>query len=330
MKKVLILFGGPSEEHLISCKSTKSILENINYKKYNVSICGISKNNNWYEFNDTLDLLENGNWLISQNNKYIENIINYLKGFDVVFPIIHGALGEDGKLIAMLDIFNIKYVGSSYLSHACSLDKYLTKLICNDYKIKQVSYVLLKKENKIDIKILENKLKYPMIIKPCSNGSSIGISIAKNKKELENAIKYAFKFDNKILIEKFIKAKELECAVIEDKKIIASSIGEIIPSNVFYDYNAKYEKESKIIIPAKIDDELKKEIQDKAIKIFKVLNCKDYARIDFLYDIENNILYFNEINTIPGFTKISMFAKLFEYDKINYKKLITKLIDRNI
>lgn len=327
MKKVLILFGGPSHEHLISCKSAKGILENIDYKRYNVKICGISKNNVWYEFNDTLELLENGNWLNSKNNAYIDNIIDYLRSFDIVFPIIHGALGEDGKIEALLEIFDIKYVGSSSLAHACGMDKYLTKTICNSNNIKQVDFILLNKNDKKKFKYYEEKIGYPMIIKPTSNGSSIGISIANNKKELEKAIKYAFKYDKKILIEKFIKAKELECGIIKDKKIIASSIGEIVPSNVFYDYNAKYEKESKTIIPADIDEKLKEKIQKEAILIFEILGCKDYARVDFLYDEKNDILYFNEINTIPGFTKISMFTKLFDYDGINYKNLISKLID---
>lgn len=327
MKKILILFGGPSDEHLISCKSAKGILENIDYKKYDVKVCGITKDNTWYLYNDTLDLLDNGTWINSQNNEYIENIIDFLKEFDAVFPIIHGKLGEDGKLEALFETFNIKYVGSPFLSHAIGMDKYLTKLICNSYNISQTNYVLLRKNTKSQLKYCEEKINYPMIVKPTSNGSSIGINIANNRKELEKAIKIAFKYDTKVLVEKFIKAKELECAIIYDKNLIASTVGEIIPSNSFYDYDAKYEKESPVVIPASIDEDLALKIKQEAIYIFEILGCKDYARIDFLYDYENDILYFNEINTIPGFTKISMYTKLLDYDGINYKKLITKLIE---
>lgn len=327
MKKVLILFGGPSTEHLISCKSTKGILENIDYKRYDVTTCGISKNNIWYVFNDTLDLLDNGNWLRSHNNEYVNNIIDFIKDFDIVFPVIHGALGEDGKLQAMFDMFDVKYVGSGSLASAIGMDKYFTKLICDSHSIKQVDYVMVKEKDKKKILECENKLGYPMIVKPSNGGSSIGISVAHSKKELEKGIKKALSYDKKVIVEKFIKCREFECGVLFDKRLITSSVGEIIASNEFYDYDAKYDKKSKVVIPADVNKELADKIKQLSCEIFEMLGCRGFARVDFLYDEDNGMLYFNEINTIPGFTKISMYAMLFEYDGISYKNLITKLIE---
>lgn len=327
MKKVLILFGGPSTEHLVSCRSTKGILENIDYKKFDVTTCGISKNNIWYVFNDSLELLENGNWLASHNNEYVDNIAKFINEFDVVFPVIHGALGEDGKLQAMFDMFDVKYVGSGSLANAICMDKHFTKLICDSYNIKQVDYIVIKNRSKKCIKECIDKIGFPAIVKPCNGGSSIGISIAHNKKELDSAIKLALSYDKKVIVEKFIKCREFECGILFDKKIIASSVGEVLPSNEFYDYDAKYDKKSEVVIPAGINDELNDKIKELSIKIFEILECSGFARVDFLYDEDNDILYFNEINTIPGFTKISMYSKLFEYDGISYRNLITKLIE---
>ena len=259
MKKVLILFGGPSTEHLVSCRSTKGILENIDYKKFDVTTCGISKNNIWYVFNDSLELLENGNWLASHNNEYVDNIAKFINEFDVVFPIIHGALGEDGKLQGMLDLFDIKYVGCDTLSSAICMDKGIFKILIDGLGLRQVPYLIINDEYKIN-DIIE-KMNFPLIVKPANGGSSIGINKADNKKELIKAIKEAKKHDKKIVIEKFIKARELEVAVLEDKKkIICSSPGEINSANEFYDYDAKYANQNSYTT---IPDDLSAEVIDK-------------------------------------------------------------------
>lgn len=329
MKKVLILFGGNSFEHLISCKSAKGVYENIDTEKFIPTLCGIDYNNNFYLYEDDIKYLENGLWFNQKNIKLINNIQNFIKEFDVVFPVMHGKDGEDGTLAGMLDMLNIKYVGSNLSAHSIGMDKSLTKIISDYYNIKQIPYIIL--NNKKDyIKKCENLLDYPLIIKPSSGGSSIGISVANNKKELETSVENAFKYDNKVIVEKFIKCRELECAVFKDKDACVSSIGEINSSNTFYDFDAKYVNESKLIIPAILDDKVKKEIQNTALKIFKFLNCDGISRIDFLYDQDNNVVYFNEINTMPGFTPISMYPKLFEHDGISYKDLITKLINSGL
>lgn len=320
MKKILILFGGNSFEHNISCKSAKTILENIDKNKFIVTSVGIYKNN-WYIFDDSLTYLKNNNWTKS-NIKKIDNIIDFLKQFDKIFPIIHGNDGETGAISGLLNLFNIPYVGSDILGNSIGYDKEITKIICQNYNIPQVKYIVLHKNK--HIKHID--IDFPVIIKPASCGSSIGINIANNIKELNKHIKTAFNYDKKVIIEKFIKARELECAILENKKIITSPVGEILSKNIFYDYESKYILDSNLIIPANLDKEIIKQIQEYSKKIFKILSLKNLARIDFLYDYENNKLYFNEVNTIPGFTNISMYPQLFEHTGISIKELITILL----
>lgn len=324
MKKILILCGGNSTEHNVSLTSATSILNNIDYNLFDVSTAIIDFDNNWYEYKDDINNLNN--W---KNNNYIiiENIINYLKKFDVIFPIIHGTNGEDGKLQGLLDMFNIKYVGCKTSSSAICMDKDFSKMIFSYLGIPQVPFITIY-SSKIKIHDIIKKLGLPLIIKPANGGSSIGISIANNKKELKKAINEAFRYDKKIIVEKFIKARELECGILEDKDYYISEVGEIMSANEFYDYDAKYKnKKSYTLIPAKI----KKEIKDKIINYTKLafdgINGSGLSRIDFLYDEDNNELYLNEINTLPGFTEISMYPKLFIYSGIEYKDLITKLIN---
>lgn len=326
MKKVLVLFGGNSEEYKISCLSAKSILENINKKKFKVASVGISKKNEWFIFNDVLNYLEKGDWTKAKNIEKIENIIAFIKTFDVVFPITHGKNGEDGCLQGMFDLFNIKYVGCKTLSSAIGMDKVVSKILFNYLKIPQVPFITINYPN-FKISNIEKKLNYPLIVKPANGGSSIGISKANNKKELVKAIKLASSYDHKIVIEQFIKARELECSVIENKKIYVSTIGEIKPAHEFYDYASKYENiSSKIIIPADLPKDIINQIKEYAVKAFVEIGGKGMARIDFLYDEENKQIYLNEINTIPGFTTISMYPQLLVFDGISYQDIITILI----
>lgn len=304
MKKVLLIYGGTSSEHEVSCISAQSIINNIDTKKYILECVKITQNNKWVH-----------------NDKEITNIIEFIKEFDVIFPITHGTNGEDGKLQGMLDLFNIKYVGSKWGSSYICMDKARTKEILNYYKIPQVPFEIYEKGKNITI-------PFPVIVKPANGGSSIGIQVAYNKKELRKAIKEAYKYDNKIIVEKFIDAQELECAVLEDKKLIISEVGEIVSANSFYDYEAKYEnKESKTLIPANIDLNTKNKIKEYAENIFKILDLKGLARIDFFYDKQYKKIYLNEINTLPGFTEISMFPKLIMNEGLTYKEIITKLIE---
>lgn len=326
MKKILILFGGNSTEHYISCKSAKCILENIDRKNYDVTSVGINLDNEWYIYNDDIECLETGDW-IEKNVSKIDNIIEFLQKFDVIFPIIHGSNGEDGRLQGMLDLFNIKYVGCRTTSSAIGMDKVFSKYVFEKLNIPQIKYLSF--ENNINIKTIIKNLKFPMIVKPANGGSSIGISNANNKKELNKAIETAKKYDSKIIIEEFIKARELEIAVLEDKELIISEPGEILSGNEWYDYDAKYYNDnSRTIIPTDIPKDIIKQIKEYAKKAFIGLNAKGLSRIDFFYKPETKEIFINEINTLPGFTTISMYPKLMENEKISYKKLITKLIEK--
>lgn len=322
MKKILLLFGGNSFEHDVSCKSARTIIQNIDTKKYDLTICGLDRENNFYLFNDDICYLDNGEWLSSEIEK-IDNPIEFLKSFDKVFPIIHGNTGEDGSIIGMFEVYDIPYVGSNSLSSAIGYNKYYTKKILDNFNIPQVNYELLYKKDKI-----KTSISYPLIIKPSSCGSSVGINIANNKKELDMYVKEAFKYSNSVLIEKYIKKRELECGILElHNKLIVSSVGEIIADNNFYDYNSKYINNTKLVIPSNIDINIQKQVQEYSKKIFKILELHTYARLDFMYDYNNDKLYFNEVNTIPGFTNISMYPMLFQDIGISIKDLITKLIE---
>lgn len=305
MEKLGIIYGGNSYEHDVSVKSKISFIKNVN-KKYEISEIYIDKKNNWYE-----------------NNKKIDNIIEYLKKFDIIFLLIHGNIGEDGKLQGLFETFNIKYTGSNTISSALAMDKGFCKIILDKYNIKQVPYIIVDKKSKI--KEIIEKFKYPVIIKPANGGSSIGINIAHNTKELIKGLNNAFQYDKKVIIEKYITARELEIGVINNNGLITSSIGEI-KSNGFYDYESKYVKKTEIIINPNLKKETALKIKEIARNIFKILECNDYARCDFLYDEINNDLYFNEINTIPGFTEISMFPKLFIDSGYTYGEIIDIII----
>lgn len=305
MKKVTIIYGGKSYEHDISVKSYQSFIKNIN-KKYELSTIFVDKNGLWY-----------------LNNKLIDNIVDFLKKQDIVINLIHGNIGEDGKLQGLFETFGIKYVGSNLISSSISMDKAFCKIILDNYGIKQIPYVIINKKSKI--KEISEKLDFPVIVKPANCGSSIGISISNNKTELIKSLNNAFKYDKKVVVEKFIKARELEIGILDNNGIICSSIGEI-KSNGFYDYTSKYIKDTTLIINTELKNNIELEMKETSKKVFNILECSGFARVDFLYDDINDELYFNEINTIPGFTEISMFPKLFINDGYSYSNIIDILI----
>ena len=321
-KKVAIIFGGNSNEHEISCKSAKGILENINTSIYDVLPIGIDKDNSWYLYEDEYSKIEN--WKKQKITK-IENIVSYLEKIDVAFPIIHGNTGEDGKIQGLLDMIGVKYVGCNTITNAVCFDKEYTKIIASKYNIPTAPYIVI--HRKQDNYELNFNFDYPVIVKPATNGSSLGINIAYNSEELDKHINYAFNYSDKVIVEKFIKARELECAVLVTDNIKISSVGEIKYDNVFYDYDAKYVKDSNLIIPSKIAKDIEKKIKSYVEKLCVCLNIKGLSRIDFLYEEEKNNLYLIEINTLPGFTPISMYPKLFASSGISYSTLISLLIE---
>ena len=341
--KLGVIFGGTSTEHDVSIVSGTSVLRNLDKEKYEIYPIYIDKNGTWFEYKSNNQILKVGD--ILETNKIIENICKYLKSLDIVFPVMHGLKGEDGTIQGLLELLDIKYVGSKVFGSSVCMDKVYTKIIFEKAQINQAKYVYIRKqdenyiyigndfsEQKINIdnltQIIEQKLKYPMFIKPSNSGSSVGINKANNSEELKNAIKYASRFDKKIIVEENIKAREIECAVIGNEEVETSILGEIKPADEFYSYDAKYNnKESKTIIPADLTKQMEQNIREIAKKAYKAADCKGFARVDFFVDDEHNKIYINEINTIPGFTEISMYPKLWEASGMSYPKLLDKLIN---
>lgn len=327
MKRVLLLFGGNSSEHLVSCRSAKCILENIDTSKYRIDSVGISKENEWFLFSDDLQYLEDGTWLRVSKNRPILNPVFFIHQYDVIFPIIHGTNGEDGKLQGFLDLFHIPYVGCQTLSSALGMDKAIAKQIFTYHKIPQVPYISVNKD--YDILKIEEQIDYPMIVKPSNGGSSIGISKVESRKDLKKALKLAFHYDQEAIVESFMHVRELECAILEENgEIKASTVGEVLSANEFYDYEAKYEnKESQTVIPTSLPNEVIEQIREYAKSAFQAIHGSGLARVDFFYDEKNKQIYLNEINTLPGFNTISMYPKLWMHEGICYSELLTILIE---
>ncbi len=340
MKKLGVIFGGMSTEDKVSCISGASVIENLNKEKYEVFPIFIDKNGNWFKVEITEE-----NKLKMENKKQIENVFTYLKQMDLIFPILHGLYGEDGTIQGLLELLKVPYVGCGVLASSVGMDKVYTKIIFDKANIKQAKYVYIRgyndkyiyvddsfNEKILDLKEILNvvieKIKFPMFVKPSNSGSSVGISKVNSKEELEKAIIEASKFDRKILIEEGIDGREVECAVLGNENVISSCVGEIKSSDEFYSYDAKYKsKESKTLIPAKISAEKSEEIRKLAVKAFKAIDGKGLSRVDFFIENESETVYINEINTLPGFTNISMYPKLFEQVGINYSDLLDKLIN---
>lgn len=331
--KLAVLFGGQSTEHEVSRCSAQSVLSNIDSSKYEVYPIGITKEGKWFEYKGSYDKIEDGTW---ENDEFFKEDgykILFNQEVDVIFPVLHGLYGEDGTIQGLCKFLNIPCVGPSVLSSALCMDKVYTKYILEQFGIDQAKFVAFnkheyEKDSKYYINIIIEKLPYPLFIKPSNSGSSVGITKAHNEEELIFGIEEAFKYDNRVLVEEGINAREIEVSVLGNKEIQASIPGEIIPSKEFYDYEAKYKSEtSKLIIPADLSEEKLEEIKNIAIKAYKTLDCEGMARVDFLVEKDTNRIYLNELNTIPGFTRISMYPKLWEKSGLPYDKLIDKLIN---
>ena len=339
--KIGVIFGGMSTENEVSCISGASVIKHLNKEKYNVFPIYIDKIGNWYKVK--LEDVEKSEEL--ENKEHIENITEYLKQMDVIFPVLHGLYGEDGTIQGLFELLKIPYVGCGVLASSVGMDKVYTKLIFEKANINQAKYIYIRKYNEKYIyineefnesilelediaKITNDKLRFSVFVKPSNSGSSVGINKAHNIEELKNAIVEAGKYDNKILIEEGIVGKEVECAVLGNEDVISSCVGEIKSADEFYSYDAKYNNEnSKTLIPAEISEENSKEIQKLAIKAFKAISGRGLSRVDFFIEDKTEKIYINEINTLPGFTSISMYPKLFEAVGISYEKLLDDLIE---
>ena len=344
--KVGVIFGGMSTENEVSVVSAGSILENIDRNRFEVFPIYIDKQGKWYIFIEDGKKRELGAEV--ENIIEIENIEEYLQKLDVVFPVLHGLYGEDGTIQGLFELLKIPYVGCRVLASSVGMDKVYTKIVFEKAGLNQTPYEYVRKykdtyiyiDKNFDEKILDLKeiakkitenLEFPMFVKPSNSGSSVGVKKAESEKELIENIEYASEFDNKILIEQGIKGREIECAVLGNEEVIASCIGEIKSADEFYSYDAKYKnKESKTEIPAEIPEEISEEIRKQAIKAFKAIDGKGLSRVDFFVEDRTNKIIINEINTMPGFTSISMYPKMFEKSGIAYRELITRLINLSL
>ena len=322
--KLGLIYGGVSTEHEVSISSYESIIKNIDKDKYEITSFYISKDGTWFT-----------------DGKRTKDVFNSLKEMDCVFPILHGKNGEDGNIAGMLEIIGVSYVGCKTLSSAICMDKVITKKLLEKANISVAKYMFIKKINDnfywvqdnydyvlLDKEILDlsvnTLLNYPVVVKPSRSGSSVGVSVANDYLELENAINEASIYDDKILIEEFIDGKELEVAVLGNNDLTVSNIGNIIPDEIVYSYNSKYKGNSKTVVLNTIEENLESKIKNIVLTTYKVLDCSGLARVD-LFLIGNEVLV-NEVNTMPGFTSISMYPKLMESINISYTDLIDRLI----
>ena len=344
--KIGVIFGGISSEHDVSKVSGTSVIKNLNKEKYDIISIYIDKDGKWYTYEKPLEEIDilDIDADVSNDIKPIDNIEKILKSVDVIFPVLHGLGGEDGSIQGLFEMLKVPYVGCGILASSVGMDKVYTKIIFEKANIKQAkyeyvrkykdNYIYIDKEfneeiinlNELVLKI-EKNLSYPMFIKPSNSGSSVGINKAADTEELKKAIEYATNFDKKVLIEEWIVGKEIDCAVLGNEDVMSSCVGEIKPAEAFYTFDAKYKnQESKVLIPADLPKEMSNRIRDLAIKAFKAIDGKGLSRVDFFANEKTDEIYINEINTLPGFTTISMYPKLFENVGIPYTELLDRLI----
>jgi len=344
-KCIGLIFGGNSNEHEVSISSAKTVYEafnsEINKERFTVKPFYINKHGDWLDsdISEKILISEIVNNKTKKQGIFNQEKINFLDGIefkniDVWFPLLHGFNGEDGSIHGLIRFTKKPLVGCGIIGSALGMDKILMKTIFSNHKLPQVNYLVFQNEdlndkqvkNKIINEILK-KLKFPVYVKPSNSGSSLGISKVKNKSEILLALEKASGIDPRILIEEGLEVRELECGIIGNSKLLTSEIGEVNYESDWYDYNSKYHSNNKIIIPAEIDSKITKEIKEIAIKSCRALNIFGFARVDFFLEKSSNKILLNEINTIPGFTKNSMFPMLWEASGLKIEQLVAKLVD---
>ncbi len=341
-----VLFGGRSAEHEISLLSAKSVIEALDKNRYEIVAIGIEKDGQWYITEVANIVLHAENPRLLRLNKSDDPVIfkttksgcavvglksgSELAHLDIIFPVLHGTCGEDGAVQGLFKLIDLPFVGAGILGSAVGMDKDVTKRLLRDAGIKVANFVVfqLHQREQIVYDNILSELGSPVFIKPANLGSSVGVSKAKSKDEFEAAVKEAFEYDTKILIESFVRGREVECAVLGNENPIASLPGEVVPNHEFYSYSAKYvdAQGARYYIPADLPPEIIKKIQETSIRAYKALSCEGMGRFDSFLTESGDVLV-NEINTIPGFTKISMYPKLWEVSGITREDLINRLID---
>lgn len=357
--RIGLIFGGRSGEHEVSIRSARSVYQALDPNKYDVTLIGITKSGRWLTGGDTVAALTGGddNTMIALadqstdteatllGNPRQHNLmqlqpqaqsgamhISNMTELDVIFPVLHGTYGEDGTMQGLFELANVPYVGAGVVGSAAGMDKGIFKAIMQGAGIDTLPYRVFNRttiENDIDAVIASTleALELPVFIKPCNLGSSVGISKANTIEALRDGLQEAIRWDRRILVEQGIDARELEVSVLGNDQPTASVVGEVRPKREFYDYVAKYiSDDSELLIPAPLDESLAEHVRQTAVNVFRAIDCSGLARVDFLLDRHDNRLYINEVNTMPGFTSISMYPKLWEASGLSYPDLIDKLV----
>lgn len=344
-KTIVVLFGGQSSEHDVSKLSAATVIANMNSEKYYILPVYITKDGKWLLYDGPAENINTNGWERYATNcvlspdashhgllRIVGEKIKHIP-VDLVFPVLHGAYGEDGTIQGLLELAKLPYVGCGVLSSAMSMNKAYTKIVADKVGVAQAKYTIVyssELENEIEacIERVESTCGYPCFVKPACAGSSVGITKAHDRDELVDGLWIAAKEDSTIVVEESIEGRELECGVLGNDNVQASVVGEILAAAEFYDYDAKYNnKESKTVLPADIPQDKAEEIRDYAVKIFKALDGKGLSRVDFFLEKGTDRVIFNEINTLPGFTAISMYPMLFNEAGYTTEELVDRLIE---
>ncbi|MCI8513583.1 MAG: D-alanine--D-alanine ligase [Lachnospiraceae bacterium] len=340
-KTIAVLFGGQSSEHEVSCMSAPNVIDHIKKDIYEILIIGITEEGRWLKV-DSAEDIRSGAWKESRvgailSPDAVQKGVLLLKDgkaeavpVDVVFPVLHGLWGEDGTVQGIFELARIPYVGCGVLASAVSMDKVYTKVIADTLGICQASYVLVTRSEleapEAVVRKVEEKLSYPVFVKPSCAGSSRGVSQAADREELKKALKEAARHDTKILVEERIVGREIECAVLGADTVEASGVGEILSAASFYDFESKYyNAESKTVLDPELPGDAAEAVRDAAVRIFKGVDGFGLARVDFFVKADGTVV-FNEINTLPGFTAISMYPSLWENRGLSKEELVERLI----
>ena len=338
-QKLMVVCGGQSSEHIVSRMSCTSVMNNLNKENYDVTLVGIDQDGSWYILDQNQEDLAKDIWL--DNAKALQDVFGLLKQQDVVLPILHGAFGEDGTIQGLFELAGVRYLGCRVLSSAVSMDKIYTKKILETAGIPQVKSLYVKKryDGKLVVvnkqfdeiedieKTVEEELGFPCFIKASRSGSSVGCYRCDHKEDLMTKLIEASKYDRHIVVEECVDCIELETAVLGNDDPIVSRVGQIMPHGEFYTFESKYEdEESKTCIPALVDQEIQDKISEYALRVFKAVDGHGLSRVDFFLDKKSNQIYLNEINTLPGFTKISMYPQLMNDFGISYSELLDRVI----
>lgn len=343
--RICVVFGGASSEHEVSCVSAASVLSHLSPAKYDITKIGITRDGRWLLFPGSADAMRSGDWEKDPGNLHCSILPDRsahgmvilgekpeFRKLDCIFPVLHGKNGEDGTIQGLFDLSGIPYVGCGVLASAVGMDKSFTKLAAASIGVTQAKYLVFRRHD-FDknpdsfLEKAEKELGYPLFVKPANAGSSVGISKVKDRTSLRDAVMLAFAHDRKIVLEEAVVGRELETAVLGNEEPVAAVVGEVLPAEEFYSYDAKYNNAaSTLVIPAVLPEGVSDKIRSTAIRIFSALDGRGLSRVDFFLREKDGEVVFNEINTLPGFTDISMYSKLFDAAGVPYGELVDRLV----